>query len=221
MDGPGDPFLAVQAEAEAAWARACDAEARADSEAHIEGLRALEWELGDLAEAARVAEADPARFGISAAEAGRRVRSVAAMRKNVESSLERAEKGPPLGKDVLLPVGGGTADAQAHRRANDTFIQDEMQQQEVMMQRQDEDLDDLASAVERIGLMGHEMHQELAEQGEMLDDLEDDFENTRSRIGAIQNKLDRFIGETSRGQFCTIVGLFFAFILLTFLVVTT
>lgn len=89
------------------------------------------------------------------------------------------------------------------------------------MEQQDGDLDDLAIAVERIGVMGRDMHQELAEQGQLLDHLGQEFDDTRSRMATVHQKLDKFIAETGPRQFCTIVGLFLTFIVLTFLLVVT
>jgi syntaxin of plants SYP6 len=98
---------------------------------------------------------------------------------------------------------------------------DEMIEQDLLVREQDQGLDDLSAAVQRIGHMGKEMHNELQEHSVMLDGLESGFDDTTTRMGAVQRKLDEFANETSRGQFCTIVVLLFTFIFLTFLVVAT
>lgn len=89
------------------------------------------------------------------------------------------------------------------------------------MDRQDEDLGHLAQAVERIGLMGEGMHDELAEQGLMLDELGGELHDTRSRMAKVREKLEGVMAETGPRQFCTIVWLCVTFLVLTVLVVVT
>lgn len=80
-------------------------------------------------------------------------------------------------------------------------------------------LDELASTVKRIGVMGLEMHRELNEQAEILDDVDEEMDSTTNRLRGLQQKLDQIMRETSRGRLCLILWLFAAFIVLTILVV--
>jgi hypothetical protein len=109
----------------------------------------------------------------------------------------------------------------AGKRGGTGTAEDELMQQEIIVREQDQSLDDLAVAVRRIGDMGKEMHEELEQHSVLLDDTEVGMDNTSSRMRSVHRKLDEFMAETSRGQLCTIVSLFFLFILLTFLFIAT
>jgi syntaxin of plants SYP6 len=236
MSAPADPFDAVRAEvvssigalrAEAdAW-RAGGRGAAAARAAVADRLRALDWDLQDLDEAVRVAAADPARFGASAELMRRRQEDVAALRDrvgeveaevNAAAPVEAARRRDELLADVVGEEGGG---GKGRGMASQTKAQAQAQAQAQMVREQDAGLEDLSAAVRRIGDMGAVMHTELAEQGELLDDLEAGFDHTRHRMASVQGRLDAFVAEASRGQLCTIAVLFFCFVVLTVLLLAT
>ncbi len=104
-------------------------------------------------------------------------------------------------------MGNGVGNGAENGAGNKDFARAESEVQMQLVREQDEQLDELAIAVERIGVMGKEMHTELGQQGSMLEELEDDFDNTRGRMGEVQRRLNRFVEETGRGQLCTIAAL--------------
>lgn len=246
-----DPFLALQAEVTSAsaslehsfttWmvsgAGAADYEATRST--LLQQASAIEWDLQELSEAVEATKEEPERFSLSIDEVRRRERFVAAKQRELNRMRDATASAEPGYTAVELGAGNvqgksereglfGAANAEemerdreSAQRINEAFMNGEREQQEMIVRKQDEDLEELSTAVERIGLLGQEMHNELNEHGEMLDDLEENFDRTRSRMGTVQNKLNKFIEETGRGQFCTIVGLVFLFITLTFLLVTT
>lgn len=74
---------------------------------------------------------------------------------------------------------------------NDSLLENHADQQALLIRRQDEDLDDLAVHVARLGTVGRTIGQELDEQGKMLEELEEDVDGTTTRLGAAQRKLTR------------------------------
>lgn len=232
-----DPFNSVQKEVQTTWDVISDeyqaliaGDKDSDGEVLRNKLHTLEWDIQDLEETVRIAKENPAKFKLSPSQVSIRERFVSEMAQKAQrmhatlaASSNPHAQGRASGADreVLLELGTQTAEQKEARGANDDFIHNEVQQQERIMEQQDEDLDHLASAVERIGLMGHEMHEELAEHGQLLDGLADDMDNTRSRMANVRERLDRFIAETGPKQFCTIVGLSVTLLILTFLVATT
>lgn len=251
MAADADPFDAVHVEVSAsvraltagfkAFENAGPDLADRDSAALQEQLRGLDWDLQDLEDAVSVAQANPMRFSLTAAAISERREAVARLRAEVDRvrlALEDAVATNPAPVDTrqaLLGLGSVAAEKSSESNvvrtkatirppsslpSNDRNIQ-ELELQDAIVREQDESLDDLAVAVRRIGTMGKEMHNELHEHGVLLDDLESGFDNTSSRMRSIQRRLDDFVSETTAGQFCTIVVLFFAFIVLTFLVFAT
>lgn len=164
-------------------------------------LDSLQWDVQDLRETVSIAGEDPARFGLSSSEVKRRSRLLDELENRVRVCESLA---------VSTPRAAG---------ADNSNSQGEMQM--AIIQQQDEELDQLAVAVNKIGEMGKGINEELEEQGHLLDELDDDFSNTRVRMGDVHSRLNDFIQETGRGQLCTIVGLIALFFVLLFLLVTT
>lgn len=239
MTFPGgeDPFQSVQKEVQESWdaifaefqrwakTSAQDAVSALPAREALENkLHTLDWDISDLQEAVRIAREDPTKFRLTPSQLSSRENFVLQMTQNVhqlQATLAASGGNDDLNREVLLSGVAENPRQVEAREANENFINDEMQHQELIMEQQDEDLDHLASAVERIGLMGHEMHQEFAEQGLLLDGLGDDMDNTRTRMSAVREKLDRFIADAGPKQFCTIVGLSITLLVLTVLVATT
>jgi hypothetical protein len=136
--------------------------------------------------------------------------SVAVAGRTLPASRSAANTAPPTARN-----------GSRHTNARFSLDDDEAGEEEMIIRDQDQSLDDLAVAVHRIGSMGKEMHEELQQHSVLLDDIESTMDNTSSRMQSIHRKLDDFIAQTSKGQLCTIVCLFFLFILLTFLVIAT
>lgn len=171
-------------------------------------LGSLQWDVQDLKEAVSVAAEDPSRFGLSDIEVARRQGLVDALEKDLRTCEAQVASTP------------AASNSGAENREK-KFAQAENDMQVQLVREQDEQLDDLAVAVERIGAMGKTMHSELQEQGSMLEELEEDFDGTRGRMGDAHARLNRFMKETSRGQLCTIVALVALFLFLAFLLVVT
>lgn len=250
MKSDADPFNVVHEEVSASvralvaeYQKSGDAK-RGFSQSELaslqEQLRTLDWDLQDLEDAVNVAKADPVRFSLTASAITERRNAVLRLRSEVDRvrsalkgtaatvSAPDAERDALLG-DAALNNGLHGIHAKSHS-ASDVRSSDwnssqneehEYQLHETMVREQDESLHDLANAVQRIGNIGKEMHDELHDHGVLLDGLETDFDDTSSRMRSIQNRLDDFVSQTTSGQFCTIVVLFFAFIVLTFLVFAT
>lgn len=204
-----DPFSAVQHDVQTAWASLSSSLPHLPPIELAKRLTHLETDIADLSEAIAVTRQNRTRFNITDHELTQRENFVSDMRRNIQSLRLKTTSATNLQmrKDV--------------EKANDSFVNDEMRQQEIILDEQDGHLEELASAVERIGVMGRDMHSELEDQGQMLDDMGDEFEGTRHRMRRVHEKLDRFIEETGPKQFCTIVTLVITFFVLTFLVVTT
>eukprot|EP00186_Timspurckia_oligopyrenoides_P000038 CAMPEP_0182441556 /NCGR_PEP_ID=MMETSP1172-20130603/530_1 /TAXON_ID=708627 /ORGANISM="Timspurckia oligopyrenoides, Strain CCMP3278" /LENGTH=270 /DNA_ID=CAMNT_0024635911 /DNA_START=121 /DNA_END=933 /DNA_ORIENTATION=+ len=115
----------------------------------------------------------------------------------------------------------GVMDPEPFSNPTNDYFQNERMQQDLIMREQDVELGELGQTVKRIGNMGRDMHDELRLQGELMEDLDNDLDSTASRMRAVQQKLDEFIRESSKGQLCMILGLTLALVVLTTLVIIT
>mmetsp|Transcript_20231 Transcript_20231/g.43735 ORF Transcript_20231/g.43735 Transcript_20231/m.43735 type:complete len:306 (+) Transcript_20231:327-1244(+) len=94
-------------------------------------------------------------------------------------------------------------------------------QARVLLQHQDETLDGLSAAVERVGYMADTIHDEIHDQNKLLTELDDDLQEAEEQLGLVMGKLSTFLGTKDRAQICTILILFAVAVLLFLLIVYT
>ena len=92
---------------------------------------------------------------------------------------------------------------------------------QLMMQQQDETLDELDSAVVRVGHMAENIHEELGQQNKMLNELEEDLTNAEEQLGMVMGKLAKVLKTKSKWQLGTIMIMSLIVIILFFLVLYT
>jgi syntaxin 6 len=92
---------------------------------------------------------------------------------------------------------------------------------QMMMQQQDETLDDLDSAVIRVGHMASNIHEELGHQNKMLKNLEDDLHDAEENLGMVMGKLGKFLKTNNKFQLRAIMMLCLIVVILFFLVLYT
>ena len=109
--------------------------------------------------------------------------------------------------------GGNGAD-----RENTRFIKNQVAEQRYMMGEQDQALDGLGAAVDRLGEIGKEVNTELKEQNLMLNQLEDDLDSAGNRMGVVQAKLSKLLQTKDRCTIWSVVILTLIFCILLFLV---
>lgn len=181
-------------------------------------ISSLEQDITDLNMTIDIVREDPARFGMTMNELSQRASFISEMRTALITL--RSKRGMKSANwDEYQNV-----DAQSGRtgtQPEDEYVDDEQLTQARLLERQDEDLDELASAVRRIGALGRDMHVELEQQGELLDDLGGRFDGTIGRLKSVKDRIEVVMEQTGRRQFCTIVWLTIIFLVLTFLVVFT
>ncbi|KAL4447615.1 hypothetical protein ABPG75_004834 [Micractinium tetrahymenae] len=182
-----------------------------------EDCSSLEYMVAEIDKSIDAAERNPQRFNLGQAELSDRRRWVMSTRRQLSSISSGLSAGASGG-------GGGGLDGPAGRLAaavhdeNDRFIRSEGDRQQLLMQRQDEDLDHLSHHVVRIGELGKEMGQELHLQGQLLDELDTEIEGTSTRLQAAQKKIDYVLQKAgAKGQLAIIGFLILTLIILIFL----
>lgn len=92
---------------------------------------------------------------------------------------------------------------------------------QLMMQQQDETLDELDSAVVRVGNMAENIHEELGQQNKMLTDLEEDLTNAEEQLGMVMGRLAKVLKTKNKWQLGVIMLMSLIVIVLLFLVLFT
>ena len=184
----------------------------------------LSWQVQEMEGAVAMAARDPARFGLGPEEIERRRAWTTRTRSRIGKvtlALEAAQRGGGAGRARTShgSVGmAGTAGAKlddARTRENDAFIDSQSSSQQTLLRQQDDSLDALSSTVTRLGQVGLTIGEELQIQADLLEEMEEEVDDTQNRLGAARRKLEKVIKKAgARGQSCIILVLTFLLIIL-------
>ncbi|KAI6383590.1 hypothetical protein MCOR25_000043 [Pyricularia grisea] len=206
--------------------------ARSDLES---ALSSLAEDLADLVESVKAVEANPAAFGLNAAEVTRRKRLVQEVGGEIEDMREELAKataaaaasgtgkrsaaggakssagGLPNPHDFAIPDGDGT----------DNYAEFEQRQQLTMMREQEEDLDEVFQTVGNLRRQADDMGRELEEQREMLEVADGLADRVGDRLQTGMQKMQYIIrrNEDRWSSFCIGVLIFVLILLLILLLV--
>ncbi|CAB9502952.1 Syntaxin-6 [Seminavis robusta] len=109
----------------------------------------------------------------------------------------------------------------AQQQANAEFIADSHARASMLIMQQDEALDDLDSAVVRVGHMAETIHEEIGTQNKMLEDMDADLANAEEQLGMVMGKLAKLLKTKNKCQLGTILCLLAIVIVLFLLVLYT
>jgi syntaxin 6 len=228
MGDVNDPFYLVKEEIQVSVDKAKGVTERMDRLPEYNGERvkyanaivtecdSVKWQLEELDRATAMAERDFVRFKVDQNELASRKRWTAVTKDAVEAMRGNAQRVLDLHArnraGASSPLGGLAGE---YERGNDEYLDDQHQQQQRMLQRQDVDLEDISVSIQRIGQVGLTIGEELATQGKMLEDLEQDVEGTNSRLAAAQRKMNQVFKKAgTKGQMIIIAVLMVILIIL-------
>merc|ERR1719354_82573 len=80
-----------------------------------------------------------------------------------------------------------------HHTAHSLGLQDQMQME---VKRQDDLLDDMVASLEKLGVMGQDIHKELRLQTELIAEVNEEMEATQDFVGALDRRLGSLIEES-------------------------
>mmetsp|Transcript_17562 Transcript_17562/g.45230 ORF Transcript_17562/g.45230 Transcript_17562/m.45230 type:complete len:149 (-) Transcript_17562:81-527(-) len=128
-------------------------------------------------------------------------------------------------RSLLTGQGGsrgvGTPQSSQASRDNNAFLEREQAQQQLIMQRQDETLDQIAASAQRLQGAANAVNQELKEQAEMLKELDEDMEKQTEKLNFVMKRMGRLLKTSNNKELCLIIGLFLLMLVLIFLVINT
>jgi uncharacterized Zn-binding protein involved in type VI secretion len=106
-------------------------------------------------------------------------------------------------------------------RSNNEFVANQQQQTQKMIEQQDSSLDVLGVAVDRLGKIGKDIHEEVHEQGVLLDSLEREVDDNSAKMNVVTASLSKLLQTKDGCQIWTIVILTFMLILLSKFVINS
>ncbi|WOL11180.1 syntaxin-61 isoform X1 [Canna indica] len=203
----------------------------------LASCESIEWQVDELEKAIAVAARDPSWYGLNEVELEKRKRwtsgahnQVATVKRGVEAGKEK-QNSASLGingkhKELMrLPNDSASQAGRSNHYVNednDDFISSESDQQMLLIKKQDEELDELSASVQRIGHVGLTIHDELAVQDKILDEVGKEMETTSNRLDFVQKKVAMVMKKASaKGQIMMIAFLLLLFLILFVLVFFT
>ena len=91
---------------------------------------------------------------------------------------------------------------------------DQLDSQQMLMRRQDEDLDDLTVAARRVGQMGLQIGDEIELQTQVMGEVEEEMDTTRSRLKTAQKMMNKLGKKMGKWQSVVMGGLVVLLIIL-------
>lgn len=192
---------------------------RAEVQDECQGLYYM---LQEIERSIEAAERNPSRFKLSTKEVQDRKSWMLGVRKKVDDIVAAVQTSSRNRSAMeMSSISASEKLSSAVRGENDRFITSEMAQQEVIMARQDQDLDQLSQHVVRIGELGREMGQELDAQGQILDEFGYELEGTQTRLAAAQRKVQYVLDRAgTKGQLIIIAVLVVVLVVLIFMTIS-
>ena len=106
---------------------------------------------------------------------------------------------------------GGRAAATLHDDDDDDFYQGRnlsgQEQQRLLVREQDDTIKNLAKSVERVHALARVVNDELASQNHLLEEMDEDVENTDYRLKGLNTQLRKLANDGDRGKYCLILVL--------------
>lgn len=168
-------------------------------------LRSIEWDLEDLEETIAIVEKNPKKFKIENGEIHNRKSFVDQTRGNINSIKEKMSFTKPQrekdhsnrimsrGSNILGQQGGYVRLHNDIESPSHQFIENNVQQQQMIIQSQDDQLEKMTSSVGTLKNMSKQIGNELDEQAIMLDDFSHEMETTESRLDGAMKKVAKVL----------------------------
>eukprot|EP00033_Pygsuia_biforma_P001284 GCRY01001451.1.p1 GENE.GCRY01001451.1~~GCRY01001451.1.p1 ORF type:complete len:249 (+),score=65.07 GCRY01001451.1:243-989(+) len=191
-------------------------------------LQSIEWDIQDLEETISIVENNPSRYRIGAEEIKQRRffventrRAVQSIQDDLRSGASRGKIGSDQHKQLMQ---GHNVDrySKMHHSVEDdnaNFIASTQNQQQMVMDRQDQELEVLRGTVGVLGNMGREIGNELDDQAKLLDDLDGDVDKTQGHLRSQMRRLKKLMRiSKDKGQWMVILFLTIVLIVLVVLI---
>jgi len=189
-------------------------------------IKAAEAQLKDLELTVDYVEKDRAAFAhIDDRELDERKKFVSSAREQVSAAREavsgdKARAKIDADEKAHLAATRGNYGAQTDvEMANTDFIHEQHAQTRTIMREQDENLEQLDGAVDRVHRMAEEIHGELKTQSRMIGDLENEIDETSEKMNFVMGKLAKLLKTKDTCQLWTIVILAVVLVVLILLLI--
>eukprot|EP00953_Heterococcus_sp_UTEX-ZZ885_P012512 7178-Heterococcus_DN1.PRE.1 len=193
-------------------------------------LKSAESHLRDLKRTVEYVEKDRSNFShIDDNELGDRkafLNSQKRILNAVKADLESGRLQQKLDRDMAAQKDqyrakqkGDYGAKNADEKENTDFIHDQRANMQMHIARQDQDLEELGTHVDRVGERAAVINEEIRDQGRMLDSLDEDLTDATEKMGFVMGNMAKLLKTKDKFQIWTIAALAVILIVLVFLVI--
>mmetsp|Transcript_6850 Transcript_6850/g.21237 ORF Transcript_6850/g.21237 Transcript_6850/m.21237 type:complete len:266 (-) Transcript_6850:291-1088(-) len=189
-------------------------------------VKAAEAQLKDLELTVDYVERDRSAFAhIDDRELEDRQGFVASARQRVMAARETVsgaktrEKVDADEKEHLAQTRGNYGAQSDIEMQNTDYVHQSHAETRTIMQEQDEGLEQLDGAVDRVHRMAQEIHGELKTQGNLLEDLENEIDETSEKMNFVMGKLAKLLKTKDNCQLWTIIILTVLFLVMVLVLI--
>lgn len=193
-------------------------------------IKSIDWDLEDLEQTIKIAEANPHKFRLDYGELESRKQFIRDTRgvvkkikdhmgsDGVKSKLESLKRKSLLSSArEKKPRGRYARLDEELERSNQDYIDQQRHQQQVVLQQQDEQLDRVGASVSTLKRMGETIGDELDDQQMMLEEFEREVEHTDSRLRSLTSRVNKAIRKS--GDKCQIITILVLILVLIIVIV--
>jgi len=160
-------------------------------------LESAEMQITELHKAVRASFASPEKFNLTQRQVETRKKQIDAFRVTTAKfhdrindlfEAERLSKRAQQASNKNTPARSGPSIVSSYMNDEASSAYDH---QMLLMKQQDEDLDSLGMAAQRVGQMGLQIGEEIELQTNVIGELEDDVDTTKARLTAARNMINK------------------------------
>eukprot|EP01132_Coremiostelium_polycephalum_P005609 gene5609-6981_t len=197
------------------------------------GIKNLDVDISDIEDSISVVEKFPNRFPLGPNELEKRKQFVNQVKQTLEfvkqemnnpdviQKIEADKRQELMEFERRQNIEQSSRMSGMHRAAedfNNEFLRDQVSQQQALIAKQDEGLDQLGEEIQTLGAISKDMDSEIKLHTGLLDKLDMRVTNSSTALASLMRKLDRFMESTSsKTQWIMIAVLAVIFILLVVL----
>lgn len=184
-------------------------------------VESAEMQVNELSKAVEASAAMPHKFNLTQSQVQERRKQIEDFKQTALRYHDRITdlfEASRLSKRASQP----TASPLPKKGVVSSYLNDEtdreFESQQMLMKRQDEDLDDLSVAARRVGQMGLQIGDEIELQTAAIGELEEEVDTTKSRLKVANNMINKLGRRMGKYQWAVMGGLLLLLIILVAIV---
>ena len=167
-------------------------------------MKKVKFDLNDLSLTIEIVEKKRAKFkDIDDAELAGRQRFVNDTKDTLQSIKEARGSERTKRKMAADEEKTATPFQRASEQRSSEYVANRQQQHQALVERQDVVLDDMSSALARLGDVANTLETELDSQNAMLEEFDNEMDDTQNMLDTVNAKIQKILGTSSKWKIFT------------------